>query len=392
MTSRARWNLGLLSCLLVLLGCSGNDAERSSVRPGRGDFSQSPTSQPTINPTGTAAPTKGEPGFEDLPECFGHAATILGGPSDDHIVGTDDKDVIVTAAGNDLVTHLRRGDRVCTGGGGDLVMDSAHLTVQLDLGRGGDQTRSVLLAGRVGGGLGDDRLTVEQAPTIEPGPGDDVVRLLPPTARRRLFSPYTCVWFSRATHPMRINLSRGRARGQGHDRLVDVSCVSTGPLDDRIIGTDLADDIRVGRGHNLVWSRGGNDDVFPGFFFNRPGSNVIYLGDGKDNASGSRGADRIYGGPGNDSISAEGGSDHLEGGPGNDTLYGAGQCETASSAGEGTIDTFGNELFGGPGNDVLTGDLGNDRLDGGPGFDRGLGGYQDHRVDWTRSVEATLGC
>ena len=191
---------------------------------------------------------------------------------------------------------------------------------------------------------------------------------------------------------MRINLSEGWARGQGRDQLVDVHCVGTGSLDDRIIGTDLADDIKVGRGHNMVRARGGNDDLFPGFFFNMPGSNVFYLGAGNDTASGSRGADRIYGGSGNDLVGAQGGPDYLEGGTGNDGLYGAGQCETASSAGTGTIDTFGYELFGGPGDDTMTGDLGNDRLDGGPGHDRGLGGYQDHQIDWTESVEATLDC
>jgi hypothetical protein len=57
------------------------------------------------------------------------------------------------------------------------------------------------------------------------------------------------------------------------------------------------------------------------------------------------------------------------------------------------MDANGNELFGGPGNDYLTGDKGNDRVDGGPGYDPGQGGCHDARADWITSMENLIdGC
>ena len=51
-----------------------------------------------------------------------------------------------------------------------------------------------------------------------------------------------------------------------------------------------------------------------------------------------------------------------------------------------------NEVFGGTGNHLLSGDRGNDRLDGGPGFDSGTGGYYDGRIDWITSLERPDDC
>ncbi len=46
-------------------------------------------------------------------------------------------------------------------------------------------------------------------------------------------------------------------------------------------------------------------------------------------------------------------------------------------------------MFGGSGDDYLTGDLGMDRLDGESGFDGGQGGYRDGREVWTRQEPAS---
>ncbi len=54
------------------------------------------------------------------------------------------------------------------------------------------------------------------------------------------------------------------------------------------------------------------------------------------------------------------------------------------------MDDAGNELFGGPGEDYLIGDAGNDRLDAGPGYDYGQGGYHDHRIDWITDLERPI--
>ncbi len=65
----------------------------------------------------------------------------------------------------------------------------------------------------------------------------------------------------------------------------------------------------------------------------------------------------LSGGPGNDLLVGGAGNDKLSGGPGNDTLIGRG----------------GNDkLSGGPGNDTLIGGPGEDTCIGGPGHDKGV--------------------
>ena len=54
------------------------------------------------------------------------------------------------------------------------------------------------------------------------------------------------------------------------------------------------------------------------------------------------------------------------------------------------MDDAGNELFGGPGEDYLIGDAGNDRLDAGPGYDYGQAGYHDHRIHWITDLERPI--
>ena len=56
------------------------------------------------------------------------------------------------------------------------------------------------------------------------------------------------------------------------------------------------------------------------------------------------------------------------------------------------VPPVGNEVFGGDGDDFVSGDRGNDRLDGGPGTDSGTGGYYDGRIDWIESVERPSYC
>ncbi len=50
-----------------------------------------------------------------------------------------------------------------------------------------------------------------------------------------------------------------------------------------------------------------------------------------------------------------------------------------------------NELFGGPGDDFLIGDVGTDLLDGGPGHDRGFG-QDDGLLDTLISIEEPTYC
>lgn len=90
----------------------------------------------------------------------------------------------------------------------------------------------------------------------------------------------------------------------------------------------------------------------------------------------------VRGGPGDDTILGEGGNDSLYGYEGNDTLDGGGGNDTLSGhegddillGGDGDDYLAGQEgndtLFGGAGNDFLGAGPGNDMLSGGSGADR----------------------
>ena len=213
-------------------------------------------------------------------------------------------------------------------------------------------------------GPGDDTIIFSRTSWafVVPGPGDDLIR--GPALRGK---HGTCVSLYAAAGPVRIDLVRGRATGQGRDRFPPT------PGDDD-----------VSSGWSILEGLPPVDQA-----------DRMYLGPGDDTGDGGPGPDRLYGGPGSDEINGGPGSDYLDGGPGNDYLHsGYGCLDTGLSSDEPPpilsevlIDAAPNEVFGRSGDDFLAGDLGNDRLDGGLGFDSGTGGYHDGRIDWITSVE-----
>lgn len=74
-----------------------------------------------------------------------------------------------------------------------------------------------------------------------------------------------------------------------------------------------------------------------------------------DNMEGKGGNDLLYGFAGNDIMDGDLGNDYLNGGLGNDNMEGGAGRDT---------------LLGGSGNDILSGDEGNDLMNGGAGNDR----------------------
>jgi Ca2+-binding RTX toxin-like protein len=85
--------------------------------------------------------------------------------------------------------------------------------------------------------------------------------------------------------------------------------------------------------------------------FGQGGDDTISL----DESNGALPAAQLFGGAGNDVLTGGSGADQLFGGAGNDTLLGKGGDDL---------------LFGGAGNDVLTGGAGNDQVFGEAGNDR----------------------
>ncbi|MGB7589336.1 MAG: calcium-binding protein [Solirubrobacterales bacterium] len=146
------------------------------------------------------------------------------------------------------------------------------------------------------------------------------------------------------------------------------TCAS-GPqrIGDKVVGTPCADVIVAPPGVASVECGGGNDTILAapmsaGASCPAPGCRL------------GVGGQTFEGGPGDDVVFGERGNDILRGNEGNDRLYGG----------------IGDDLLeGGPGNDLLSGGFGADGIDGGPGNDYVRGdGTQDEIVDTGPSSDA----
>ena len=130
-------------------------------------------------------------------------------------------------------------------------------------------------------------------------------------------------------------------------------------------GTAEDDDIRSGDGNDTVHGNAGNDWI-----------NAFYReSDGDDRYYVYSGTLIAYGGPGNDLIGGKEGNDKLYGGVGNDRIY-AWAGNDLVDGGDGDDD-----LSGADGNDTVYGKRGNDRLRSGDGKDVVYGGAGNDFID-----------
>jgi Ca2+-binding RTX toxin-like protein len=163
----------------------------------------------------------------------------------------------------------------------------------------------------------------------------------------------------------------GYATGEaiGSDRLIGIQSVITGAGDDKIYGSNSDNVLAAGAGNDAVRARGGNDtiiggsgegnDIYDGgagidtiVYTSTSLGIVVNLSAASNNATGSEigtdqitGVENIVGGDGNDVLTGNAAANNLVGGTGDDTLNGK----------------VGNDtLIGGLGNDTLIGGLGND--------------------------------
>ncbi len=148
-----------------------------------------------------------------------------------------------------------------------------------------------------------------------------------------------------------------------------------GDGDDRLTGTERADDIRGGSGDDFISGRGGNDFVIAG-----TGDDQVLGGDGDDVLGGNAGNDTLAGGEGADTLIGADGMDSLIGSDGNDVING-GLGDDIASGGSGRDLLIGgsgdDRLIGNDGDDVIGGNGGMDDLAGGNGADTLLGGSGD---------------
>ncbi|MCB1347487.1 MAG: sodium:calcium exchanger [Maritimibacter sp.] len=199
------------------------------------------------------------------------------------------------------------------------------------------------------------------------------------------------------TPPFPAEIASGLTSSTGTARIVD----------DAILGTKGNDVLRGTAGDDRIDGLAGNDKLF-----GRAGRDALYGGDGKDELHGDKGHDLLFGEGGNDKLWLDDGNDKLNGGKGTDTIIVTGTAKTvidlavtaAQNTGHGNdrivnvenvtggngVDVLsGNaadnalvgkggrdKLFGRNGDDALDGGKGNDLLDGGKGDDllKGLDG------------------
>jgi Ca2+-binding RTX toxin-like protein len=142
-------------------------------------------------------------------------------------------------------------------------------------------------------------------------------------------------------------------------------------------------------GDDVICGLGGNDRLY-----GRGGDDVLIGGDGADRLYGQAGNDQLQGGTGPDVLDGGTGADLFDGGPGVDRArYSTRTAAVTVSIGNvpGADDGEAGErdnvtstvenVYGGSGDDTLTGDAGRNYLYGDAGADtlRGLGG-RDHLV------------
>ncbi|MEH1810742.1 beta strand repeat-containing protein [Nostoc sp.] len=139
-------------------------------------------------------------------------------------------------------------------------------------------------------------------------------------------------------------------------------------LNNNITGLDNSNDVVNGQrgndkidglsGNDLLRGGEGNDTLIGG-----KDNDTLNGGEGNDSLKGGEGNDSLKGGEGNDSLKGDAGNDNLLGGWENDTLLG-GTGNDRLTIGYSNIDSLG-------GDQLLSGDDGNDTLSASVSFDRG---------------------
>ena len=167
----------------------------------------------------------------------------------------------------------------------------------------------------------------------------------------------------------------------GLDSTASLSTVSTSTLDSSsstAVGIASAGSDTVVATVDVAASASSDDDVFLSSVA-ESGPNQVIGSSGNDVLIGSNLADEIFGGAGNDQIAGLGGDDFLDGGSGVDTVTYAGTTQgvivdlaagtaTGAEIGSDTLSAIEN-VIGGSGDDVITGNANGNRLEGGGGAD-----------------------
>jgi Ca2+-binding RTX toxin-like protein len=272
---------------------------------------------------------------------------LTGGVGADALYGDSGKDVSIGGDGNDLLDAGTGDDTLSGGYGNDTLWPDA-----------GDDV--------VTGDGGRDSFQADNAPdgadVVSGGSGTD-------TANYNLRTSGVTVTLD--------DVADDGAPAEGDNIASDFENVNTGSGADTLTGNDADNFLDGGDSPDVITGGDGDDALSDGngndFVFGGNGDDTFNTGQGDDVASGEGGADTFF------AASVVDGSDDFDGGTGIDTVLYTGRSAdltlviSGTNNGEvGEGDGFGSNIeniYGGAGNDTITGSLDDNSLVGGSGND-----------------------
>lgn len=323
---------------------------------------------------------------------------LTGGSAADALAGDGAPNAIRGLAGNDVVDGRGGDDGLDGGTGTDTVsLESAvsGTTIDLETGRSvGDGTDSLVsFESATGSPFNDVLIGSTLANTMDGSLGEDTVD------------------YSRSIGGVTLSLQTNAVTGAGGtDTLAEIENAVGSTYDDVMVGNTRPNSLQGTTGDDTLNGAGADDTLNGGagidtVDYTGAGTNVqvdlssgegsgrgddtlaaienALAGTGNDVLRGTAGANTLDGGAGHDRIEGRRGDDDLDGGAGTDTVDFSSSSarvrvnlthQRARGAGRDALLAF-EDVRGGPGADLLTGDGVANRLDGGAGNDvlRGKG-------------------
>ncbi|XWK90592.1 MAG: hypothetical protein U7127_11235 [Phormidium sp.] len=296
-----------------------------------------------------------------------YVALMSGGAGNDNITGASDSDTLAGGSGDDTLAGGAGNDSIDGGSGFDRAVLQGHYT---------DYAVSILSNGNIqlvdqnpaNGNEGTDTLSgIEQIDFV----GGGIYRVNTGDAANNVLS----------ADPSYVALMSG---GAGNDNITGAPGSDTlagGSGDDTLAGGAGNDSIDGGTGNDVAVYQGVYTDYAVSILSNGNiqlvDQNTANGNEGTDTLSGIEQIDFVGGGiyrvvtgsAANDVLSTNPVWSLMFGGAGNDSITGASDSDT---------------LAGGDDNDTLAGGAGNDSIDGGSGFDRAV--LQGHYTDYAVSI------
>ena len=282
-------------------------------------------------------------------------ATITGTSGNDHLIGTDQDDLLQAYGGVDLLEGGLGADTYQLWQGGGL-----HVVTIRDTSR--DGAVDSITGGR---GIHASASLGYTAWASAERVGDDLTIVLPGKPSRFRKPGYGPLTITIEDHYGDGEVEYLTA-GDTTYRLTTLTDLGASTENLLMAGSAAADEFITGSGTDFVTGNGGSDRIVTGagddVAFGGKRGDVIRSGAGDDRVHGDAGRDRVFAGDGNDYVMMGSGNDKAVGGAGVDYLFGE----------EGK-----DVLKGQAGKDTLIGGVGNDRLIGGKDGDVYRFGY-DH--------------